>query len=452
MKTVFHNFMIIAKTFLQKIYITIQLYTGKGVANHAAACAYAFLLSMAPMLLLIAFFILYAFESSPGAITAMIGTIPFLGTLFIEEWLSMDLFAFSKLGLPSVIFTLSIIWAVRILAMTMQRGLKIVFPAARKRNPLKNTLITISIAISVTIFLLVIIISSRTALRFYRILDFYPHIWIFQFITSLRGSRISYITLLGIGSYFVYLLVPVNPPRKFSAFQGALLCSIAYFCTVLILGIILNIARYNFLYGTLGNLIIILINVYVFFTFFFVGALYAFVTDSFDALLFIRIRQNRSKAAEKKRIKGSPGIIHFPVHSALIKMNMESPSDLLYRFLYPSEKNLKKYLRTYNENDIILTPGNTMEDIFYLLEGEAEILISSSNGSENSAGILKPDSFFGDMDYLFSEDKHVTIRANTNVKALYLPPTLFDSILKYDTNLDKDIIDKMFHRLRNISV
>jgi membrane protein len=79
MKNLLFKLMLILKTFFHRLYITLQMYGENGLANHAAACAYGFLLSMAPMLLLVAFLIFFIFGSSPRAIIALIGTIPFLG-------------------------------------------------------------------------------------------------------------------------------------------------------------------------------------------------------------------------------------------------------------------------------------------------------------------------------------------------------------------------------------
>ena len=295
MKIIFFKLISAVKTFILRTYITLQMYGENGLANHAAACAYGFLLSMAPMLLLITFIIFFILGSSHETITALVGTIPFFGNILDEKWLASDFFIFVRPSLPGIISVVSIIWAGRLLALAIQRGLKIVFFAAKKRNMVKNVLVTLAIEISVILFVLVVIISSRTAMRFYGLFDFFPKVSILRFFTSHFKGQVLSINLLGFASYCCYLLVPVKSPRKFSAFQGAFLCSLCYFCTVLLLGLILNKARYNFLYGTFGNLIIILVNVYFFFSFFFIGAQWAFVTDNYDNLMTSRFRSSSRK-------------------------------------------------------------------------------------------------------------------------------------------------------------
>jgi membrane protein len=387
---------------------------------------------MAPMLLLVAFLIFFFFFSSPRAIITLFCSIPFLGNFFDEKWLSSDFFIISRPGIPGLVSVIFIIWAGRILALAIQRGLKVVFPESKKRSPIKNALITLVVEISVIIFVFAVIISSRTAMRFYSLFDFSSRMTIINFLTTHFGGQVAYITLLGIASYLIYCFLPANPPRKLSAFYGAIFCSIAYSCAVIILAFILNKTRYNFLYGTFGNLIIILINVYFFFSFFFIGAQLAFVTDFYEAVLFSRSRRYKIKAAEKKK---KPGFFNKFRYSVLV-----------YNAFHPSKSRLKKYFNYYKKGEVIFShvdKNEIVEKIFYLLEGNIEITVSSMDGGESYNSVIESDSFFGGMGYLISEDQSATVRAKSDVSVIAIPPSLFEIILKYDNNLDRTLIEHM---------
>jgi len=272
------------RNMIKRLSITAHLYLDNGLANHAAACAYGFLLSTAPMLLLIAFILFMIFERSPGAITALINNIPFISELFDEKWFTSEIFSRTKFGVSGVIGIISILWATRIMAQSIQRGLKTIFPSVKARNPFKDYLVTMSIEAFIVIFVLMAIVSSRTAVHLYRLFDFLPKIPILNIVTSFAGTHISYVFLLGIVSFCLYLFVPVNPPRKFPAFCGALFCVFFYGTISMILAVILDITRYNFLYGALGNLVVLLINVFFFFSFFMMGAQLAFVMEAFKEM------------------------------------------------------------------------------------------------------------------------------------------------------------------------
>jgi len=415
------------KSFLQRLFITVQLYSGNGLSNHSAACAYGLLLSLAPMLLLAALFLSFTFKASPAAITSLLADIPILKNIFDEEWLVSDFLSFSKPGVSSIISAVSIIWAGRILSLSMQRGLKIIFSGDKNRNPVVNSLVTLAIEIVLLIIIITAIFSSRMAVWIYRTFDFFSESPVLQILTSLAGIRFSMVFLLWFFSFFAYLFVPVNRPRKLSAAQGAFLCTIAYFCISLFLDFILDISRYNFLYGTLGTLIVLLVNVYFFFIFFLLGAQFAFVTDSFDALFFSQLRQIVVKNPAPKRLF----------------------SLLLHKLYFPHNGKMTRYLRHYEKDTIIFTHGDSTEDIYFLLNGEVEVLQKNGLAAlDEAADVIKAGSFFGEMGRLLSEERSAIVRAKTNVSVFALPPHLFDTVLKYDTNLDRDIIEHISLRLK----
>ena len=421
------------RLYIQRLLLTWQLFGENGLANHAAACAYGFLLSIAPMLLLVALLIFVLFQPSQHAIAAFFGNISFLDGIFDERWFSSDLFSGVNPGIPGIISVLSIIWAARILALSILRGLKIIFPADKNRNPVKENLVMMTIAAVVIIFILIIILSSRTAMSFYRLLDFVRDKTIIQILTSQTVSSIFYIFLLGLISFFLYLFVPVKSPRKLSALQGAVFCIIAYSFVAIALSTILDISRYNFLYGALGNMIILLINVFFFFHFFFMGAQLTFVRDSFDALFMIKLRQINLRNAININSGNKKGTGFFA------------------RLFYHAEKKSHKNIRYYEKGDVIISQGDTGNDIYYLLEGEVEVTVLSINDSTHSVGTLQTGSFFGEMRHLISEDRCATVTAKTDVSVFILSPAVFDNMLKYDTSLDRDIIEQMSRRIKDIT-
>jgi membrane protein len=189
---------------------------------------------------------------------------------------------------------------------------------------------------------------------------------------------------------------------------------------------ILDIARYRFLYGALGSLIVLLINVYFFFWFFFMGAQLAFVVDSFDALYFSKLYRARIKAAKKGKV---------PRH------------DLMCYLFYRAEGSLKNYLRCFESGELILKKGDSGDDAFFLLEGEVEVFVPESGNRVIS--ILPPGSFFGEMGHMISETRSASVRAKTRVLALVLPSRVFDKALKLDSRLNHAVIQGLSRRLKS---
>jgi len=419
------------KILLQRLFITMQFSSENSLANHAAACAYGFLLSAAPLLLIASFLIFHAFHVSTNSIMTMIKNLPFLEIAIDEKWLGNIFYSIMLPGLSGLATILSFIWAGRLLAVSLQRGLKIIFSGKKKRNPVLDTLIILAVELPALLLSLAVIFSSRTALRLYETFNFLPKTAFFSFLASKQGYTIFTAMALGLVTYCAYRLIPANPPRRISAFCGSIFYIISYEAMSMVLRIMLGRSMYNFLYGTLGNLITLLINVYFFFLFFLMGGQFAYVSDYFDSFLFIKLRRARINADKNSAAK------------------FYSISKAIDRLFLSAEGSLRKYYRFHKKGETVFTDNDKSDEIFYILEGEVEVLALSNQNKYTQTGTLGADSFFGEMGYLLSEGRSATIRAKTDVKALALPPRVFENVLKHDASLDRALIENLYRSLKN---
>jgi membrane protein len=423
-KTVKQVLKAFAKSLLQHILLTFQFFDRNGLANHAAGGAYGFILSAAPTLFIFSIFLLTAFHSLPQAAIGLFkGDIPFLEIGLNEEWLEDNFRAVTRAGISGIVSVVSLIWAGRIFAMSLLRGLKVIFTGNKKRNPVMENLIALLIQFIVPLFALGLILSSYTAMRVYESIDFLPAS-ILNFIFKFQSWVFPFIAL-GLVSYAAYRKIPANTPRPLSALQGSLFCAIPYSITTLVLRLIINKTRYNVIYGALGNIIFLLVNIFFFFSFFFLGAQFAKVVDSIDALLFTNLLKVRKDGAQKR--------------GSLRQKLFSSPSG-----------KLAQYLRQYQEGEVIVIEGGQGEEMFFLLEGEAEVHKLTGDGKESRRLYkLKEGTFFGEMDHLISKGKRTTVNAVTPISVLALPPGLFDDLLKNDTSVDRAVIENLSRRLKS---
>ena len=410
------------KSLFRRILLTILSYDKKGLANHAAGGAYGFLLSATPTLLLLSIFLLLTFRSSPHAVSDLIQKdIPFLEIIFDENWMIQNIARISHSGIPGVFSVISVIWAGRIFARSLQQGLKVIFTGNKTRNPVKENLLTLLIQFVVLVFALGFIFSSQAALYIFENLGSMPKI--FPNIFSILRAHFLPFGALGIITYGAYRIIPANSPRPFSAMRGTFFCIIAYSLTYSILQFIINKTRYNFLYGALGELIILLVSVYFFFVFFFLGAQFAKVIEAQDVLLFSNLLQARKKSTKETY-------------------------SLWEKIFFVPDGPLAKYLRHYNKGEIIFKKGDNTTDIYYLLNGSVEIFGRTTKAEDlPSASTLEAGVFFGEMGHLLSEKRNATVKTKTEVTVLILPPRLFDEALNYDTGIDRTVIDGLTQRL-----
>jgi membrane protein len=323
------------KIFLRRLFITMQFSGENSLPNHAAACAYGFLLSAAPLLLIISFFIFRAFQVSTSSIISLAKNLPFMEIAIDDQWLTDNFYSIMLPGLSGVTALISFLWAGRILAVSLQRGLKIIFSGQKKRNPIFATLVILAVELPALFLSLTIIFSSKTAVLIYETFNFLPKNALFSFLISKHGYSFFSKIILGLITYFAYRVIPANPPRRISALEGAVFCVILYEIMSMILKFMFGQSMYNILYGTLGNLIALLINVYFFFMLFLMGGQFAYVSEYFDSFLFIKMRQARLNRVQNNRSK------------------FYSVSNLINSLFLPVEGRLRKYYRCHKKGETI---------------------------------------------------------------------------------------------------
>jgi len=419
---------------LQRLVITLQFFGENSLANHASACAYGFLLSAAPVLMLLSFFLFSAFHPLiSGASNAkgemvlaqLMSNFPFLNGVLDEAWFAEELSSIAESGMrlrgiAGLISAIVIFWSGRIFILSLQRGLKVIFTGMQKRNPMFEVLIVLIVELAVLIGVILMIFFSATARKIYLFFGRFSDTAFLSNIQSLINIRVVPFFLMIFIFYFVCRFLIANGPSRISAFWGSLCFAFSYTVFSRIMILFLNQTQYNFLYGALGSLIFLLVNVFFFFMFFFTCAQLTKVLDSFDSLLFLRFRQARMNSDR-------PGFEHL---------------------LFLSEKGkLQKYSHTYPKNAVIFSKNDEGNDVFYLLEGEVNIFLSEKNSGEKPI-TLQQGAFFGEMGHLLSENRTATVKAKTAVTALVLPPPLFDEMLKYDTSMDRTIMEHMSQRLK----
>ncbi|MDR3201003.1 MAG: YihY/virulence factor BrkB family protein [Spirochaetales bacterium] len=412
------------RTFIQRLFISLELFGQNGLANHAAAGAYGFLLSAVPALLLVSFILLTALRSSPQAVTRLIMNIDFFRDNFEDTQLIETFLSAAQPGISGIISVLSIFWAARIFAQSIQRGLKIIFPGMKAGNFLLDNLMIFIVEVLVILAAILLVLSSQVARMLYNV---FGSLWgSFPAFTEVSGLALSLLPVAGLGllSYCTYRMIPALAPSRLSALKGTIAGIISFKITSFLLHLFMNEIRYNFLYGALGNLIILLGDVYFFFYFYFFGAQIAFVIDSFDALLFSRFRRIQKQAPKF--------------------------SNLIDRKLFASAGGrLLRYVRAFQEGETIFTRGEDSAEVYYLLSGEVGVYLYDAEEDPGAVTVLRSGAFFGETASLLSEARTATIKALKDTAALVLPPALFAEVLASDTNMDRAIIESLSKRLKS---
>jgi membrane protein len=312
-------------------------------------------------------------------------------------------------GLTGVVSLISMLWAAIVFAFSMQRGLNSIFLNRKTVNPIKAYLVPLGLEFTVILFVFIVIMSVR----------------FFGAANGLVKAAYQLLSFAGLGllTLGAYKIVPNDPPGSKSSLAGTVLCIAVFAILSALFSLIINPVRYNFIYGTLGDLIVLLAKVYFFFMFFFIGAQFAFVVEYSDALLFIKTRMIRS---------------------------VKNPF-FVDKFLFSSAEtgSLGKYLRSYEAGETIFLQEEDSHDIYYILSGSADIFLDKKNGKREKVAEIKADNFFGEMGHLLENKRSATAKAASGLSALVLPPSLFKQILTIDQNADTKVIETLSERLKH---
>jgi len=242
-----------------------------------------------------------------------------------------------------------------------------------------------------------------------------------------------------------YHFVPVNPPKLKHTIPSVVICILFYMVFSTCFTLIINPGRYSLIYGALGRLFLFLINVYFFFLFFFFGAQMILVLDFSDALLFIRYRTFHSRRSSPSNQTAGENSDKVFKRGAFRRIFPFSPNNKLFSSV-PGP--LEKYLRTYKKGETVITQGSRDKESYYIISGRVGVYLDIE--FKKRVALIETAHFFGEMETITSEERVASIRAETDLTVLRLPPELFHTILRFDPDTDQNIIKTLSERLKSL--
>ena len=421
---------------IQQFWLSFEFFGKNGLANHAAAGAYGFLLSSAPVLLVISFFITNILLRSPELAIGMFEQINFLSEFLNPGEFLQDFLGSANPGFAGIISLIPVFWATRLCAQSMQRGLGVIFPekkiqsdqnsVSRQRStsifgPFRGAVVTFGLGFLIITFIFVMLLGSTLALDFFGAMDFPLAASLYSIIYVLSAGDLSlaFLFLLVLVSY---RFVPVNHPKWKNVIPGALTCMVFYVLFILIFSLIISPDRYNLLYGALGSLFLFLLNVYFFFYFFLFGASFIMVQGASNALLFIRFRQHHNKDLSSKR---------------------KLLDNLFASVPWP----LEKYISEFKEGDLVFARGSMDREVYYVLTGKAGVYLDDE--CLQRIAFIEEKHFFGELEFVVEEGRSASIKAETDLLVIVLPRVLYRQILQIDPDTDRSIIQGLSERLKS---
>ena len=89
-------------------------------------------------------------------------------------------------------------------------------------------------------------------------------------------------------------------------------------------------------------------------------------------------------------------------------------------------KDLQKYLKTYQKGDTLFVEGDESQDLYFLVSGHLEVL----KGDKKIAEIIEPGALFGELSFLLGAKRTATVQAENQVRVLRIPKNEVSTFLK----------------------
>jgi membrane protein len=404
----------------QVAYTTWRLFMKNSLQNHAAATAFYFMLSATPLLLLLSYGMQWLGKLAETYVPATMLFAALYNQLQLEMLTEVGFLPRQTQLAAGGIGLITLLLSSRGLVSAVQSAFTIIFPAEARRKFVKSWLLPL-IIIPIAFGLLGLAGLVQAALNFFGQVEL---IGGFQ-ATLLQGLNTVFMALVAwLLVFLAFWRLPVNrPPLRHTAIV-ALLAAISLFVLFVLFGQFFRLEKYQSLYGALGGVVFVLIGSYFACLVFYLWAQCLFAATRVDV-----------EALEKLFLGGTG----------------EGASKLEGFVFGRANRLLEKYGHTYQPGEVLIEEGDTSEDAFFLYSGSAAAY-KNLNGGERRLGTLNEGQLFGEMAYLLKEKRTATVRAETEVVALVLPPDMLEQLMRHSAPLSRRIIATLCQRLEKMNL
>src|SRR5574344_2354222 len=391
-------------TVLQSLYLTGSFYLTNDLIAYASACAFGFLFSFVSVVMMILVILIRFLHASPDTVTAFLNSRKIFSNTFDLQHLVDSILSVKRVTNFEVLLGLAIIWMARRFFSSVMSGMHSIFKRQMAPRPVFSQIIILvgeAIIVILATVLIFGIISFKTIRRnpiFEGIVKAFP---------TLLGSFSSQIVnTLPLFIIFVIVLLCYKEESGTKPSWGLCIvasaaCTFSFWVFQRLMGLFINVNRYNLLYGVLSNVIVILLEVYFFFMMFLFFAQFIFVFQFFDELLLGELyvlpdRDDTHILATLKRIL-------FINPDYLIRKDANVIK-------------LQKGQRIYSASD----EGT---NAYYIVHGNVEIV------RKNSISYLERGKFFGEEACILNEPRKDDAIAHTDVELVQISGKEFLSLL-----------------------
>ncbi len=405
--------------FLQTAYTAWRLFVKNELQNHAAATAFYFLLSAAPLVLLLTYAAQYLAKMAETSTPAVMLLAALYEQFRLDELSSLGVIPQKAQVTAGGVGLLTLLLSSRGLVNALQSAFRVIFPDDSKRPFVLNWVLPLVI-IPVVFGLVLLAVVVQASLTYFAEMDL---------LGAGRGSLLkglnALLALLAVWGLFYAALrrLPLSQPPKRPTLIVSGLAALTLATLFYGFGLFFQVEKYQAVYGALGGVVFILI-----------GAYFACLAFYFWAQFLYALAKVDVAALEKLFLSGEG-------HGA---------NKLESIVFARANRLLAKYGRSYSSGETLIQEGDTAQDAYFLYAGQVAVYKRFPDGEKHLTD-MEEGNLMGEMAYLLNEPRTATIKAKTDVTALVLPPEMLEELMRYSAPLSRRIIGSLAQRLMRMN-
>ncbi len=405
--------------FLQTAYTAWRLFVRNELQNHAAATAFYFLLSAAPLVLLLTYAAQYLSKLAETSVPAVMLLAALYEQFHLDELSTLGLIPRKAQVAAGGVGLLTLLLSSRGLVNALQSAFRVIFPDDSKRPFVLNWMLPLVIVPLVFGLVLLAVVVQAT-------LTFLANV---DLLGAGQGALFkglnALLALFAVWGLFYLALrrLPLARPPRRPAVLISGLATLSLATLFYGFGQFFQVEKYQAVYGALGGVVFILI-----------GAYFACLIFYFWAQFLYALTKVDVAALEKLFLSGEGHGANKLESIAFARAN----------------RLLAKYGHTFAPGETLIREGDTTKDAYFLYAGQVAVYKRFPDGEKHLTD-MEEGNLMGEMAYLLDEPRTASIRAKTEVTALALPPELLEELMRYSAPLSRRIIGSLAQRLMRMN-
>ncbi len=409
-------------TISQTLFLNVKFFLRNRLLSYACACSFNFLVSFIPVFMMIAIILVRFLHASPDVIETVMEFFPEMTSYFSTEMILSEIQSTEELHIFEFILGFFIFWMARRFFATTFDSLQNIFHTHTKRKAMMNQLLTIAVEallIVIVAMMIFIYMSMRTIADISFIRNFLEGIPQFSSIFNdvIISNLIKHFPnlLIFITLLTLYRLVPGTTPNAIICTLSALLCTGTFYVFRVVLHHFLNVSNYNMVYGVLSQIVITLMDIQFFFTFFLFYAQTIYVYQFFNEHLL----------AELYLLPKMQEVGFFGKRKLILFLRPD----------YLLAEDAK--VMTLDKDTILYRPGDETEGAYYIVEGR---ITEERNGFVTTMG---QGDFFGEVGCVIKKPRNSTVMATEDSKIIKINADEFVSMARRNQKAMRKLISKI---------